>query len=202
MGRQSNQIINGTWKKAQKMQNIHTQYNTKFIYIYIFRVQVSKSIICTSNEDMSYLSTIRNVALLTHLSNKKMFNNYIQQHSQSLHQSINQSITVEHNRCLKLAHAWKCDHLRRESDSYNSKEVNFTCKDKENNQRMKWWENCIERTKTRRALRFPTGVRGHRQLSSALSPTVTIRTSKNQNRFSGNTIAAKLYNHPTSLKAT
>jgi hypothetical protein len=71
----------------------------------------------------------------------------------------------------KLAHMWKKnDNLRRESDSYNSKEVNFSWKDNENNQQIKWWENFMETTKQATiALRLLPGLRAQHRLSSALS---------------------------------
>ena len=138
-------------------------------------MQFSKSTVCISNEVKGYSWTARNVALLicTLVMRKcSTFYTYtLYTTAQSIIASINQSI----NHCrtqqmaIKLAHMWKYYHLRSESDSYNSEEVNFTCKCNDNNQRMKWWENFIERTKTRRALRFLAGVRGQRQLSSALS---------------------------------
>jgi hypothetical protein len=68
---------------------------------------------------MSYLSTIRNVALLTCTLVMRKCPTLLYTTAQSIVASINQSI----NQCrtqqmaIKLAHVWKYDQLRRESDS-------------------------------------------------------------------------------------
>lgn len=155
--------------------------NTKLIQEFL--TQFSKPTVWTSNEVKSYLSKIRNVALLTYTLVIRKCPNIIIYNS-TVNHCVNQSI----NHCrtqqmaIKLDHMWRYYQLRRESDSYNSKEVNFTFKDNENNQRMKWWENFIERTKKKTRTSFPSGCTWATPAffcSLSLSPTVTKRTNKN-----------------------